>query len=75
MPTRSELLIFIDDGYLADALLTAGFSNVKSDYSYWAGTDNAFNINEAWTVSMSNGSVFSDNTGHLNYAWPVHDGK
>jgi hypothetical protein len=66
--------IIAEDGYLSDALITAGFLNVRSDY-YWSGSTNLFNINEAWGVNMSYGSVASLNMGSTYYVWPVRTGQ
>jgi hypothetical protein len=54
LPTVSELLRFVDDGYLADALTSSGFSTVKPDY--WSGDVSAFDISDltAWSINLSN---------------------
>jgi hypothetical protein len=31
LPTVSEMLIIVDDGYLSGSLITTGFSNVRTD--------------------------------------------
>jgi len=74
LPTVGEIQIFVDDGYISNALTNVGFSNVRSDY-YWTGTANPFNSNEAWGINMSNGSLISIDTGNSQYVWPVRTGQ
>ncbi|GAB6060282.1 Lcl C-terminal domain-containing protein [Desulfonatronum parangueonense] len=50
------------------------FSGVQSSY-YWSSTTHAGSTDNAWNVSMSYGSVYTDIKSYSFHVWPVRAGQ
>jgi len=75
LPNGNELNSLIDRGYYNPALpFGHPFTNVVSSY-YWSSTTSAGYTDDAWGVSMYDGSVYYDVKTGYHYVWPVRGGQ
>jgi len=76
LPNKKELRSLCDYSTYSPALpADSPFTNVQSD-RYWSSTTNAQNINDAWYVFISLGSLGRDDKIDKSYyAWPVRAGQ
>ena len=59
LPNSNELesLVNKQQPDMATWLISQGFANVQSDYSYWSSSSSAYSTNYAWVVNMYNSIV------------------
>lgn len=76
LPNRKELMSLINlhesDG--VSWLTSFGFFDVQYNY-YWTSTTNASMTSSAWSVYLSDGSVYYDNKLISLSVWPVRGGE
>ncbi len=74
LPNRRELRSLVDYARSSPALSTGHpFSNVQNNY-YWSSTTDATNFDNAWAVSLGDGSLSGSAKSGLNYFFPVRAG-
>jgi hypothetical protein len=75
LPTIEELRIFVDDGYTANTLISAGFFISAQSIPFWSSSNYASVTTSAWFVLMYNGIVDHYNKTYNGYVWPVRAGQ
>lgn len=75
VPNIKELQSLIDFSQYGPALPSGHpFINVQFD-AYWSSTTYVDNTGRAWSVTMSNGSVYHSDKSNSFYVWPVRGGQ
>ncbi len=79
LPNINEMLSLIDYSHGVSPALPAGqpFSDlpVHQGAYYWFSTTDAWNLNAAWKVDLSDGDVTPDLKATSWYVWPIRGGQ